>query len=102
MDIEELITILQNPGDDGPPETIYDDLRTAHTSALDGASSKIEELNTAISERDAEIDRLKSANWDLFEQIPKAGDSDGTTETDATEHENDEATLDDLIVDDKE
>lgn len=80
-DIEELIAQLQNPGDDGLPDTIYDDLRNAHTAAIDEVRSsarvKLEESDALITQRDEEINHLKGLNWDLFEQVSKAGD-DGT------------------------
>lgn len=99
-DIEELIGMLQNPGDDELPDTIYDDLRNAHTSAVDHVATtsqaKIEELTTALSDREAQIQKLKSDNWDLFEQIPKAGDDEPG---DGVESDTEEQTLDDLIVD---
>lgn len=100
MDLEHLIELLQNPGDDGPPETIYDDLRNAHTAAVDGvretSGAKIAELEAAIGERDARIDKLMRDNWDLFEQIPKAGDDD---QPDSDADTTDQAqTIDDLIT----
>ena len=103
MDLEELLNQLQNPGDDGVPDTIYDDIRATHTGALEStqstAQAKIDELNSAYEESVAENARLKAANWDLFEQIPKAGDDepgDGPTEDETSQQ-----TLDDLIVDEE-
>lgn len=100
MDIEELLGLLQNPGDDGVPDTIYDDLRTAHTTAIEDvratSGAKIAELEEAIAERDARIDKLMRDNWDLFEQIPKAGDDD---QPDSSPDVDDQAqTIDDLIT----
>lgn len=102
-DIEELLAQLQNPGEDGVPDTIYDDIRAAHTGALEAtqstAQAKIEELQAAHEATLAEVNRLKAANWDLFEQIPKAGDD---TPGDGTEEAvQDQQTLDDLIVDEE-
>lgn len=102
MDIEELIGLLQNPGDDGLPDTIYDDLRSAHTGAVDEvhstAQAKMSELEAAIAERDAQIEKLKADNWDLFEQIPKAGDDDQPASDPTTTDHGDDATIDDLIT----
>lgn len=102
-DIEELLNQLQNPGDDGVPDTIYDDIRATHNGALEStqstAQAKIDELNAAYEASVAENARLKAANWDLFEQIPKAGDDepgDGPTEEETSQQ-----TLDDLIVDEE-
>jgi hypothetical protein len=102
-DIEELLGQLQNPGDDGVPDTIYDDIRAAHTGALEAtqstAQAKIDELVAAHEATQAEVNRLKAANWDLFEQIPKAGDETPGDDTEETIH--DQQTLDDLIVDEE-
>ena len=100
MDIEDLIGLLQNPGDDGLPDTIYDDLRAAHGSAVENvretSGAKIAELEAAIADRDARIDKLMRDNWDLFEQIPKAGDDD---QPDSEPETTDQAqTIDDLIT----
>ena len=98
-DLEDIIAQLQNPGDDGIPDTIYDDLRTAHNSALESttqtAQAKIDELKAETEQLVTENTRLKSANWDLFEQVGKAGDDEPG---DDTVVETEEQTLDDLIV----
>ena len=102
-ELEELLNVLQNPGDEGVPDTIYDDIRATHTGALEStqatAQAKMDELNTALEAATAENSRLKAANWDLFEQIPKAGDDepgDGTVD-----NEQSQQSLDDLIVDEE-
>ena len=76
MTLDEIIEMLQNPGEDGVPDTIYDDLRNVHNEAISGASAKIAELENSLGENTAEITRLKSANWDLFQQIPSTGDEE--------------------------
>lgn len=95
---EELLEQLRNPGDDPLPDTIYDDLHGAHTSALEEtqstAQAKIEELSAGIEERDGNIQKLKADNWDLFQQIPKSGD--GESDDGSVETEQDQ-TLDSLI-----
>ena len=99
-DIEDLIAQLQNPGDDGLPDTIYDDLRGAHTSAIDGvrssAQAKLEESNGLIAQRDEEINHLKRSNWDLFEQVGKAGD-DGTPSNTTGSVDESDVTLEQLV-----
>lgn len=99
-DIESLLSQLQTPGDDGVPETIYDDLRATHQSAIDevqtSAQAKIESLSQELSSRDEQILKLKSDNWDLFEQIPKSGDS---VPEDGSVTEEEPQTLDTLIQD---
>ena len=102
-ELEELLNQLQNPGDDGVPDTIYDDIRATHNGALEStqstAQAKIDELNAAYEASVAENSRLKAANWDLFEQIPKAGDDE--PDDGPTEEETSQQTLDDLIVDEE-
>lgn len=55
MDFEGLLQSLINPGEEGPSETIYDDLRAAYNTVKDKADSagaKISELtdsNSALS-----------------------------------------------------
>lgn len=106
MDIDDLINLLQDPGDDGVPDTIYDDLRSAHTTAIDsateGANAKISELTQTNDEANAEIERLKLKNWELFEQVPKAGDSDPEGPTDETTLDGADLDLDTLITDQEE
>lgn len=106
MDIEELINSLQNPGDEGPSETIYDDLRAAHTASLDsateGANAKIADLTTTNEQANTEIERLKLKNWELFEQIPKAGDDDTPQPTGEETLDGDDLDLDSLITDEEQ
>lgn len=94
---DELLETLQNPGEEGVPDTIYDDLRSAHTSTVEEtqsiAQAKIDELNAGVESRDANIQQLKADNWDLFQQIPKSGDSEPADDTVETE----QMSLDTLI-----
>lgn len=94
---QELLESLRNPGEDGPSETIYDDLTTAYDNDMGGASAKIAQATADLEAANGRITQLQAANWELHEQIPKAGDSepgDGA-ETDTLEGE--EMTLDSLI-----
>lgn len=103
MDIDDLLNQLANPGDDGVPDTIYDDIRAAHSGALEStqssAQAKVDELNSALEAANGENSRLKAANWDLFEQIPKAADDEPAN--DGTDTDTEEQTLDTLIVDEE-
>lgn len=84
---EELVDSMENPGENGIPDSIYDDLRQAHgdviaehTTLNEGSSAKIQELEGRIS-------ALKTQNYDLLmssksEPTPggdnaPAGDGDG-------------------------
>lgn len=66
MDFASLVEMLRNPGDDGLPDTIYDDLHGAYNDAVSAGDARVSELQGSIQEREAEISRLKSANYDLL------------------------------------
>lgn len=105
MGFDDLINLMMNPGDDGVPDTIYDDLRTSHgdevTQATDSASAKVAELMTTIEELTGEINRLKVSNWELFEQIPKAGDDEpDNDDNNDNDEDEDDPDLDDLLSED--
>ena len=101
MGFDDLINLMMNPGDEGVPDTIYDDLRASHgdevAHATDSASAKVAELMATIEELTGEINRLKVSNWELFEQIPKAGDDEPDNDNDEDE---DDPDLDDLLSED--
>ena len=105
MGFDDLINLMMNPGDEGVPDTIYDDLRTSHgdevTQATDLASAKVAELMATIEELNGEINRLKVSNWELFEQIPKAGDAEpDDNDNNNDDEEDDDPDLDDLLSED--
>ena len=105
MGFDDLINLMMNPGDEGVPDTIYDDLRTSHgdevTQATDSASAKVAELMATIEELNGEINRLKVSNWELFEQIPKAGDAEpDDNDNNNDDEEDDDPDLDDLLSED--
>lgn len=100
--LEELFAQLRDPGEAGLPDTIYDDLEfaradmiAAHAQEMDGASSKIQSL-------ESELSRLKTHNYDLLmstggksEEEPGEGEGEGEGEGD----ENENITIDDLFGD---
>lgn len=69
---------LRNPGEDGLPETIYDDLLADYTHDTSTRDAKIAELSESHAASLAEVERLKAANYDLHNLIPPA---DGETES---------------------
>lgn len=89
-DFHELLNELRNPSDDGPPETIYDDIAGAYDSALEIRDAKISESDQAVKDSQSEISKLKSANYDLLMASNAPVDdssSDGETEeTDSIEN----------------
>jgi hypothetical protein len=98
MDFAELLALLQNPGDDGLPDTIYDDLASSYQLAVDGGAAS---LATAQAESDAlraELAELKALLFDKFLAAEKAEDEPdnntdpGDADTDAV------TTIDDLFT----
>lgn len=85
-EFEELLSKLRNPGDDGPGETIYDDLNAAYNNRVSAGDAKVSELSTVNETSQAEIARLKAHNYDLLSQ--QQGNpptvSAGTTQADTT------------------
>lgn len=71
---DELLAALTDPGDDGVPDTVYDDLRSVYNDDLTTRDAKITELSEANAEHLAEIERLKAKNWDVVSQIQRDGD----------------------------
>lgn len=66
MDFEELLNSLRNPGEDGVPDTIYDDLSASYTESTSTRDAKIGESETALAAALAEIQRVKAMNYDLL------------------------------------
>lgn len=84
MNFEGLLQSLINPGEEGPSETIYDDLRAAYNAVRDKADSagaKISELTDTNSALSKTVDGLKSKNYDLLEAIGAGGDNAGDDES---------------------
>jgi hypothetical protein len=86
-DFEELLNALRNPGEEGPGETIYDDLNAAYNDRVSAGDAKVAELSTANETSAAEIARLKAHNYDLLASVGKgnpASVSSGTAQEDTT------------------
>jgi hypothetical protein len=99
MDFHELINTLREPGEDGPPPSIYDDLTQAYSSTAqlaEGASAKATELQTRIQEYESEISRLKSTNYDLL--MSSQGDNSGEGEDKNQNHDVGSNGIDDLFA----
>lgn len=95
MDFEELLSKLQNPGDDGLPETIYDDLRASHTGIVESSTAALSERDASIADLTSQVESLKAKNWDLYTQVQAAGDTAPTEEPETVEGE--DLTIDDLF-----
>lgn len=84
MNFDELLELLRNPGEDGVPEDITDQLAAAHSEALSAADAKVDALTGEISGLQASVSELKSHNYDLMRSIPSNDDApiigDGDTD----------------------
>lgn len=95
MDFAELLALLQNPGEEGVPDTIYDDITASYdgtVSALrdagDGAAAQVVELEEKCLALEAEISRLNSM---LFDQTMNSeGENPDDTEDDTVDNTEDE------------
>ena len=72
-EFDELIARMREPAEEGLPASIYDDLSAEYGALSEGSSAKVAELQAQLQNRESEISRLKSANYDLL--ISSAGDS---------------------------
>lgn len=86
MAFNDLLAALRNPGDDGLPDTIYDDIEGAYNEDIGIRDAAIAERDAAIAGhaeelqgRDSEISRLKAVNYDLLMQS-QTGDSESDSE----------------------
>lgn len=66
MAFEDLLSQLRNPGEDGLPESIYDDLAGEYSLAVEGGAFRAAELQSQLEASGAEVARLKAMNFDLL------------------------------------
>jgi len=97
LDFEQLVAMLRNPGEDGIPETIYDDLSASYTDATSTRDAKITTSGEELAAAQAEILRLKSHNYDLL-MATGIDNSDDSGEDDS----NDDSSDPDDIGDDED
>jgi hypothetical protein len=84
----DLLGVLREPGEEGLPPTIYDDLTGEYDAMESGGAAKAAELADALAARDAEIGALKAQNYDLLMAV---GSTDDTDDNDSTDDEPDES-----------
>ena len=100
---DELIEASLNPGEGGIPDSIYDDLRTAHSDELaisvqkeQGATTKIQELEGRISQLQTQLyDKTVSA---AAEPVP-GGDNADPGDDDDDDDDDGPSGVDDLFGD---
>lgn len=95
-DFNELLNLARNPGDDGAPETIYDDLGAAYNDRVTSADAKISELSQAKADADAELQRVRAHNYELLSSVKMGNPSTVTSEV-PQEVDEPGITLDDII-----
>lgn len=84
MEFNELLALLREPGEDGLPESIYDDLSSSYALAVEGGAASVAAIQSQYDEAVAEIARLKAMNFDLLTAVA-ADDSTDDGELDPTE-----------------
>lgn len=100
---EDYITTLE--GRDDISVEVVAELAKFHSEDLSVATSKIEQLNShlsdkdaAIAEKDSEISKVKAANWDLVNQIPVENPDDTNNAPVDGEIDQKRITLDDAFA----
>lgn len=95
MDFNELVALLRDPGDDGLPDTIYDDLTASYNLAVEGGAASLSASELAVSELREEVARLKALNFDLL--MAAGGDKSEEPSTDEQSTDDSEPSIDDLF-----
>jgi hypothetical protein len=89
MGFEELIAMMRNPGEEGIPETIYDDLSASYTELSSTSSAALEQANGTVAQLQAELTAAKAHNYDLLMQVGiGSGDPAPEPEQESTEDDN--------------
>ena len=95
MDFNELLALLREPGEDGVPDTIYDDLSSSYALAVDGGAASVAQAEAVNAELTAEINRLKALNFDLL--MAASGDTSTDETEDAATEPIGDPSIDDLF-----
>lgn len=95
MDFNELVALLRNPGDDGLPETIYDDLTSSYNLAVEGGAASLAASEAEVASLREEVSRLKALNFDLL--MAAGGEKSEDETTDETTEPIGETSIDDLF-----
>lgn len=85
MGFNELIGALREPPEEGNPASIYDDLSHEYAAISEGANAKVTGLESALMDKESEISRLKSVNYDLL--MSSAASSDDTDNSDNSDND---------------
>jgi len=80
--LDDLIAQLRNPGEDGLPETIYDDITQTYSDETEGWTAKSGEYEEAAKANASEISRLKSLLFDKSMETPVDGGNGSNSDED--------------------
>jgi hypothetical protein len=95
---EELMESLRNPGEDGPGETIYDDLTAAYNDRVGAGDAKVTELTAALDESNGKLTKVMAHNYELLTAVEVGNPEDVNGDLDeVNEGEAEVTTFDDLI-----
>lgn len=67
-----MVSALRNPGDEGVPDTIFDDLTNEFNATFEGYTANTAQKEAEIARLSGEVSRLKSANYDLLTRVSTA------------------------------
>lgn len=81
-EFDELLGKLREPGDDGVPETIYDDLAAAYNDRISSADSKISELSSTLDTTKDELLKVRAHNYDLLTAVQVGNPTGARGDTD--------------------
>lgn len=95
MGFSELLQSLQNPGEGGVPDTIYDDLTNEYNAVVEGGAAKAAEHESVVSQMADEIARLKALNFDLL--VASGVNDEPETVPDDSDDEPESPTIDSLF-----
>lgn len=103
MDFEQLLAMLRNPGEDGIPDTIYDDLSASYTEGTSTANAAATTANNRVAELELALLQAKADNWDLTQMLPVAESQEpGNNDSNDSDDNSDNVGDDDDFFEDKD
>jgi len=103
LDFEQLLAMLRNPGEDGIPDTIYDDLSASYTEGTSTANAAATTANNRVAELELALLQAKADNWDLTQMLPVAESQEpGNNDSNDSDDNSDNVGDDDDFFEDKD
>lgn len=104
MNFDDILAQIVALASDERPEDFLDQLSGAHVADMDIANAKVQDLTTADAERNTEIARLKSHNYDLLMAVQAQAatdlnDEDRDNDSDNTDDDPETPDTDELFED---